>query len=211
MKFCKHCGEQLKDDALFCPNCGARVEEKPDPEIFGQDAVQETAPEQEASGPAVIPVVAASAENEAPKSDYSAEEAPRYESPKYEAPKYDTPKAEPGMYKDTTGITERNIALCIVFSIITCGIYGLYWMYKLNDEINQISGAENATSGGMVILLSIVTCGIYGWYWCYKMGERVDKITNSDSNKILFIVLAIFQLGIVDYAIMQDTINKELV
>ena len=57
-------------------------------------------------------------------------------------------------------IEQRNIALCIILSIITCGIYGLYWIYKLTEDVNTLKGDPNATSGGIVILLGIITCGI---------------------------------------------------
>ena len=32
---------------------------------------------------------------------------------------------------------ERNVALAIVFTIITCGIYGIYWFVVLTDEVKQ--------------------------------------------------------------------------
>ncbi|MCR5747438.1 MAG: DUF4234 domain-containing protein [Lachnospiraceae bacterium] len=107
----------------------------------------------------------------------------------------------------------RNIALCIIFSIITCGIYGLYWMCVLNDELNSLSGDTNSTSGGLVVVFSIITCGIYTWYWYFKMGDKVNIVkTNSgmkaDSYNIIFLLLGIFGLGIINYALMQDTINK---
>ena len=65
---------------------------------------------------------------------------------------------------------QRNIAVSIILTIVTCGIYGLVWMAMLNDELSAVSGRPNATSGGMVVLFSIITCGIYGIYWAYKMG-----------------------------------------
>lgn len=34
----------------------------------------------------------------------------------------------------TAGIMPRNLVLAIVFSFLTCGIYSIYWMIKLNDE-----------------------------------------------------------------------------
>ena len=74
----------------------------------------------------------------------------------------------------TAGIMPRNLVLAIVFSFLTCGIYSIYWMIKLNDEVNQLAGEPQATSGGMVFLFSLITCGIYGIYWAYKMGERCD-------------------------------------
>lgn len=46
-------------------------------------------------------------------------------------------------------IKQRNIALCIVFSIITFGIYALYWFVCLTNDANQESGQTDATSGGV--------------------------------------------------------------
>lgn len=44
-------------------------------------------------------------------------------------------------------IKQRNIALCIVFSIITFGIYALYWFVCLTNDANQESGQTDATKG----------------------------------------------------------------
>lgn len=108
-------------------------------------------------------------------------------------------------------IEKREIAICVILSIITCGIYGIYWMIKLNDEINALAGDTQAQTGGMVFLLTIVTCGIYGWYWYYKMGEKCDQIKQSSSSSaILYLILGLFGLGIVNYCLMQDTINKAI-
>ena len=102
----------------------------------------------------------------------------------------------------------RNIVVCIVLSIVTCGIYGLYWMVVLNDELNAASG-QYGPSGGTVLLFSIVTCGIYGLYWMYKMGERVEIINgNRGYTGILYLALAFFGLSIVSYALMQSELNR---
>ena len=61
----------------------------------------------------------------------------------------------------------RSIVVSIILSIVTCGIYGIYWFVKLNDELNAAAGKQNATSGGVAVLLTLVTCGIYGFYWAY--------------------------------------------
>ena len=102
---------------------------------------------------------------------------------------------------------------CIVFSIITFGIYALYWFVCLTNDANQESGQTDATSGGVALLLTIVTCNIYGWFWAYKMGEKIDAIKTKNgqsagNSSILFLLLQLCGLGIVSYAIMQDTINK---
>ena len=103
-----------------------------------------------------------------------------------------------------------NIVLCVVLSIVTCGIYGIYWFVKMTDETNDMTGSTVA-SGIVAFLLSIVTCGIYAFYWNYKMGEKVDQINGTPSNSgILFLILALFGLSIVNYCIIQNAINNKV-
>ena len=109
-------------------------------------------------------------------------------------------------------IEKRNIGLCIVLTLVTCGIYGLYWMACLANDVNRLSGQEG-TSGGMVVLLSIVTCGIYGMYWFYKSGETLDEMRHrnnipSGSLALVYLLLAIFGFSIVSTALMQGELNK---
>lgn len=99
--------------------------------------------------------------------------------------------------------------MAVILTIVTCGIYGIYWQIKLNDEINWLANDPTATSGGMVVVLSIVTCGIYGMYWAYKMGEKCDMIKGiNGSSAVLYLILSLLGFSIVSYCLMQDTINK---
>lgn len=107
------------------------------------------------------------------------------------------------------GIKERSIVTAILLSIITCGIYSIYWFVCLTNEMNKASGRENDTTGGMAFLFTLVTCGIYSYFWAYKMGEKRDMIANEKaSSNILYLVLSLFGLGIVVYGLLQDTLNK---
>jgi len=199
-KFCSNCGAQLEDGTVFCQNCGAKVsQEVPQDQgsvNYGQQPSYQAPPVYEQPQTYQAPPVYGQQQ--------TYQGAPNYG----QASGYQQASGTAGVNK--AGFKERSIALAIVFTIITCGIYGLYWMYKMNEEVNELAGETNYTSGGLVILLWIVTCNIYGWYWYYKMGEKVDQLKKSDSNKILFIVLAIFGLSIINLAIMQDTVNKEI-
>ena len=109
-------------------------------------------------------------------------------------------------------ITKREIVTSIIFTIITCGIYGLYWVAKINDETKILASDNSMPSGGTVVLLTIVTCGIYGLYWAYKMGQlqykaQKDKnVAEPKDNSIIFLVLAIV-FPIVGWVLMQNTIN----
>lgn len=107
---------------------------------------------------------------------------------------------------------ERNIAISIILSIITCGFYGIYWFIVLTDEAKEASGNENVSSGGVAFLLTLVTCGIYGFYWAYKMGETLSEAKRkngleSNSNAVLYLFLQLFGLGIINYALMQNELN----
>ena len=111
-------------------------------------------------------------------------------------------------------IQNRSIALCIVLSIVTCGIYGIYWMVCLVNDLNVASGRPTDTSGGVVFLLSIVTCSIYLLYWFYKAGEKVSEVKQRNgeiadsSTGILYLILCFFGLSIVNYALIQNELNK---
>ena len=110
-------------------------------------------------------------------------------------------------------IERRNIAVCIVLTLVTCGIYGIYWIVCLTNDVNTVSGDVNGTSGGMVVLLTIATCGIYGIYWAYKQGEKLDFTKNnrgipSSNSGVLYLILQIFGFGIIAYALMQNELNK---
>lgn len=104
----------------------------------------------------------------------------------------------------------RSIGLCVVLSIITCGIYMLYWMYCIHCDVQEVSGHSMGTEGGMVIVLTIITCGIYGIYWNYKMGQALDEArgTPGGSQGIAYLLLSLFGLDIISFALMQSELNK---
>lgn len=111
-------------------------------------------------------------------------------------------------------IEEKNIATCIILSIVTCGIYGLYWLVCMVNDLNVVAETPEDTSGGMVLLLSIVTCGIYELYWLYKAGEKLNAAKQKhglsvDSNSgIIYLILGIFGFAIVSWALIQSELNK---
>ncbi len=108
-------------------------------------------------------------------------------------------------------VQERNIAVSIILSIVTCGIYGMYWFVCLTNDTNTVSG-EAGTSGGLALVLTLVTCGIYGLYWAYKCGEKLDTAKQkrgipASNGGVLYLILFIFG-GIIAYALIQNELNK---
>ena len=109
-------------------------------------------------------------------------------------------------------LPERNIVVCILLSLITCGIYGIYWFIVMTDESNVVSDDQTA-SGGMAFLFTIITCGIYFYYWNYKMGQKLHQAGQKynkpiGDNSIVYLLLSIFGLGIINYCIIQSDLNR---
>lgn len=110
-------------------------------------------------------------------------------------------------------VEKRSIVKAIIFTIITCGFYGFYWMYKLTEENHILAQEKTTASGGMAILFSLITCGIYSIYWIYKMGETMNiakekrGMRTEPNISIIYLVLSIFGLFIVAEALLQDGIN----
>ncbi len=108
---------------------------------------------------------------------------------------------------------QRSVGMCIVLSIVTCGIYALYWYACLSRDVNEISDGPRTADGGMAILLEIVTCGIYGIYWSYKAGERIDAERTAagapyGNLAIVYLLLSIFGLQIITFALIQSELNR---
>ena len=107
---------------------------------------------------------------------------------------------------------QRNIVVAIILSVVTMGIYGIYWFVKMTDETNQMVD-QPAASGVMAFLFSILTCGIYTFYWNYKMGKKVYEIQLKNNqpasdNSILYLVLSLVGLSIVNWCLIQSELNK---
>ncbi len=110
-------------------------------------------------------------------------------------------------------IEKRSIGVAILLSIITCGIYFYFWLYKIADDLYRVNGEES--SAGMDILLSIVTCGIYYIYLSYKLGKlstraRIRYNLYQKDDSVLFLILAVLGLGVINLCIIQDDLNREI-
>lgn len=111
-------------------------------------------------------------------------------------------------------LKKRDIAVSTILTIVTCGIYGIYWYITLTDDVGQVS-EDRSISGGVAFLLKLVTCGIYGFYWAYKMGQNIETakrnrgvISGGSDMAVVYLILQIFGLEIVNLALMQNELNK---
>ncbi len=111
-------------------------------------------------------------------------------------------------------IEKRDIVISVVLSIITIGIYALYWLYQVSEDVNALTGREWHCSSGIVILLTIVTFGIYGIYWWYMAGQALDEYIVKTENGmpgsrgVVYLILSLFGLSIVSLALSQNELNQ---
>lgn len=121
----------------------------------------------------------------------------------------------------TRKVYKRNIALSVIYSIITFGIYGLFWLFEIAKETNAITKNNKCVTPALVVFLSIITLGIYQVYWAYQIGVKHNTFFeyNAQGKKSLHVIYLILSLlnyifpilNLVCYAIMQSNINKMLI
>jgi hypothetical protein len=109
-------------------------------------------------------------------------------------------------------LQQKNIALYVVLSIVTCGIFGLYWYYTIATDIYNTNN-NISTTPIVTLLLNIVTGSIYGVYVYYKWGQALketcdEKGIPGEDRAVLYLVLSIFGLGIINMALIQSDINQ---
>ena len=123
----------------------------------------------------------------------------------------------------------RDVMLRILLTFFTCGLYGLYWMKTLTDDIHRFSGQPKTPPGGKVVLLTFITCSLYFYYWLYQIsGELVearrerglspDAISNATYTvtvvvtSLLAVIFSTLQsMGDIPESVYQDLSNGEAV
>ncbi|HOW54154.1 MAG TPA: DUF4234 domain-containing protein [Syntrophorhabdaceae bacterium] len=106
-----------------------------------------------------------------------------------------------------------NIALDVVLSIITCGIYWFFWQARQMRAINHLLGQQRYNFW-LWFLLTLVTCGLFNIYYEYYMAQGINEAQGKYGKQlsrdlpVLSLILTILGLNIVADAIQQNEINK---
>lgn len=104
----------------------------------------------------------------------------------------------------------RNVGLVVVFSIITCGLYFLYWHYVTAQDLNREETEQAPVMNFILaILVGMLTCGIFMYIWLYLFYKKIDKLTGDD-NVLVNFLLAVFFTPVAGMAIAQNSINGYL-
>ena len=147
--FCPKCGKSVEDGASVCPNCGSH-RGGADQQSFEKQLENTASQAFNNSGSELK-----SAFNDI-RNSFSGKEAP---------------------YAGEKLKTDRGLLVYIILSIITCGIYGYYFIYRMAKDVNIACEGDGESTAGLLqyIVLSFVTCGIYNLIWEYKLGNRLAE------------------------------------
>ena len=109
-------------------------------------------------------------------------------------------------------LTNRNLVTVILLTVITCGIYGLYWIYDTMHNLELTSGQESGCNAMACLLLCIFVAPV--GYIMFGMGAdeqlnmiRVQRGIPTVDNKVMYMLLGFF-LPIVLIPLVQDEVNK---
>ncbi len=94
---------------------------------------------------------------------------------------------------------QRSIVKMILLSIITFGIYSLYWSISTKNEMNKL-GANVPTAWLLIIPFVSI-------YWLWKYAEAVEQITGGKVSTPLAFVVEML-LNFIGDIIIQTEFNK---
>lgn len=119
-------------------------------------------------------------------------------------------------------IYKRSPLSVILLTIITCGLYLIYWYYKIYQELKLFT---NKTPTGndfwLDFIINLLTCGLWGIYVDFKISKllhqiRIENNLRGDDSSIIILILDSFSiftfhlLWILTSAIQQDEWNQIL-
>lgn len=104
-------------------------------------------------------------------------------------------------------IKQRNIVTCILLSLITCGIYGIYWVVMLAKEAVSVKDPSDSGILEIVLMLFLPFLGIFMAEKKFAEGCADKGITHAD-NSVLYLILGLVGLGIVGICMLQNDLNK---
>ena len=114
--------------------------------------------------------------------------------------------------------TDRSIVAYILLGIVTCGIYDLYMLHLIIQDVNVTCAGDGKVTKGILeyILFGILTCGIYDYVWLYNLGNRIQnnaprygmRFDESGTSIILWWILGAWLCGIGPFYAMHLIIKN---
>ena len=164
--FCNHCGSEIPDDALFCTNCGARLEkEEKKPEEPVIDTTQEEAPavEEASACEAPDPSGNASGSYEPPKNYTSSFVPPQQPQPQNPIPTGDAPKDYLVVNIILTAVSLLSCCSCCSMISLITGIIGIVFSAQTRNAVTAgdlKTAQEKSKVAKIMWIISVVLLGV---------------------------------------------------
>ncbi len=101
-------------------------------------------------------------------------------------------------------IKHRNMFVQVLLTIITLGIYTIYWFYQISMEMKNIANDTNASPALWTVLLFIPFGAFYSYY---KFSELYEQISSEKFNRwLLFVLYLVFSPAV--WFIVQTDLNR---
>ena len=98
----------------------------------------------------------------------------------------------------------RNPVLVIVFSIITVGIYSIYWLVSTTNELRRLETSAPNPWSLLLLLVPLVNIFVGLWYY-WKYSAAIGEISNFESWLLFVLWLIISPVAMI---IAQIQLNK---
>jgi len=107
---------------------------------------------------------------------------------------------------------KRNVVTMVILTFVTCGLWGLVWLYQIGTDISALRG-DGKPNPVIDIVLGFVTCGIWflviSYQWPKFLNDAAaqrDKRVD-DNLPVLSLVATVFGCQVVGMALMQQVLN----
>ena len=119
-------------------------------------------------------------------------------------------RAQRDIRNEKISFQKRNIAVCVVLSIVTFGIYGIVWLSRICKDIRHLHGEEAPVATEVVL---IVLIPFYSWYWAVTRGRQMYEDSekrggNMADNKMLYLIFSVLNLAVFTMGFMQSQFNN---
>ena len=107
-------------------------------------------------------------------------------------------------------LEKRSVATVVVFSLLTCGIYMVYWTYVTCQALQQL-GKKTSLPVILTTLMMLFYSSVGGALLAIDADDNVNAIKEAygipkQDNKVLWLLLGIF-VPVVTVALVQNEIN----
>jgi hypothetical protein len=96
-------------------------------------------------------------------------------------------------------LEERDVALYIILTIITFGLFGIYWLVVTKRDIKS--------RGGDVPTCWLLIIPIANIYLFYKYSRAAEKVLKKDGDWIVYFIFCFIFNSVITLALVQDGLN----